>query len=77
MASKAFILISFLYLLLSVMQTKNSEYSASCADNVYCNTWETCCMLNDGSYKCCPYQEGVCCPDIDFCCPAGTYSYLT
>mmetsp|Transcript_34577 Transcript_34577/g.33791 ORF Transcript_34577/g.33791 Transcript_34577/m.33791 type:complete len:90 (-) Transcript_34577:37-306(-) len=69
MASKPLILFGFLYLILILAQTKDSEYSASCADNVYCNTWETCCLLDDDTYKCCPYQNGVCCPNVEFCCP--------
>ena len=40
-----------------------------CNDNVTeCDPLKVCCKLDDGSYGCCPYTDGVCCGWS--CCPA-------
>ena len=45
--------------------------------NTVCSDLETlcpghaCCMMNSGKYGCCPYPNGVCCPNKKQCCPKG------
>ncbi|XP_018592009.1 progranulin-like isoform X2 [Scleropages formosus] len=44
-----------------------------CPDQVsHCPDETTCCMLNNGSYGCCPLPRAVCCSDHLHCCPEGT-----
>ncbi|XP_054931187.1 uncharacterized protein [Dermacentor andersoni] len=42
-----------------------------CPDGNECEDNQTCCMLQSGSYGCCPYNQAVCCDDREHCCPAG------
>ncbi len=42
------------------------------SDTVYCSNSETCCMLPDDSWGCCPYRLATCCSDRIHCCP---YNY--
>ncbi|MFT7809522.1 Granulins precursor-like [Arapaima gigas] len=44
-----------------------------CPDQVSrCPDETTCCILNNGSYGCCPMPRAVCCSDHLHCCPEGT-----
>ena len=43
----------------------------TCPDNSCCGAGETCCQQADGSYGCCPFDEGSCCTDQKHCCPTG------
>jgi hypothetical protein len=43
-----------------------------CPDNSTCDPLKTCCRLSFGSYGCCPYSDGVCCPEINYCCPGNS-----
>ncbi|KAL3831532.1 hypothetical protein ACJMK2_023273 [Sinanodonta woodiana] len=36
-----------------------------------CPTGDTCCLLSDQTYGCCPYPNAVCCGDQKYCCPHG------
>ncbi|XP_075528303.1 progranulin-like isoform X2 [Dermacentor variabilis] len=42
-----------------------------CPDGNECQDDQTCCLLQSGSYGCCPYNQAVCCDDREHCCPAG------
>nr|XP_042896638.1 progranulin [Parasteatoda tepidariorum] len=39
----------------------------------FCPDGNTCCLLQDGSYGCCPYPSAVCCQDHLHCCPQSTH----
>ena len=42
-------------------------------DNPFvCSENEICCRMNDNSWGCCPFTEGICCPGMDTCCPINT-----
>ena len=45
--------------------------NVDCGDGYSCQSGNTCCLLNDGSWGCCPYKNGVCCKET--CCTHGTY----
>lgn len=34
-----------------------------------CSSQDTCCLLKDGSFGCCPYPNADCCSDKEHCCP--------
>ncbi|CAB3407860.1 unnamed protein product [Caenorhabditis bovis] len=36
-----------------------------------CPDGSTCCLLEQGSFGCCPVPDAVCCPDMLHCCPNG------
>ncbi|CAO4363289.1 unnamed protein product [Caenorhabditis nigoni] len=36
-----------------------------------CPDGSTCCLLEQGTYGCCPVPNAVCCPDMLHCCPNG------
>lgn len=36
-----------------------------------CYDGQTCCVGYGGTWNCCPYSHGVCCPDRVHCCPYG------
>ncbi|XP_072270765.1 progranulin isoform X2 [Pyxicephalus adspersus] len=36
-----------------------------------CYDGQTCCVGPGGVWSCCPYTQGVCCPDRVHCCPYG------
>ena len=36
-----------------------------------CSDTETCCLVQDGMYGCCPLPNAVCCSDQTHCCPSG------
>ncbi|XP_018009748.1 progranulin [Hyalella azteca] len=40
-----------------------------CPDHSVCPDSYTCCAFADNTYGCCPYSQGVCCPDHLSCCP--------
>ncbi|KAG0432066.1 hypothetical protein HPB47_021191 [Ixodes persulcatus] len=42
-----------------------------CPDKNYCQDGQTCCLLSEGRYGCCPYPHAVCCSDHASCCPEG------
>jgi hypothetical protein len=82
---KAYISIIFLtfFTLISFVKLKTSEnfkesmlygeghnnYWSNCNENVWCHSYETCCLLTSGDFQCCPYKFGTCCKSSDFCCP--------
>jgi len=45
-----------------------------CPDNSTCDPLKSCCLMSsiENIYGCCPYSNGVCCPDQNFCCPEGS-----
>lgn len=44
-----------------------------CPDKISkCPDDTTCCLLETGSYGCCPMPKAVCCSDQKHCCPEGT-----
>ena len=50
-----------------------SSTSVVCPDKKHaCPTGNTCCMLADQSYGCCPLPNATCCIDRKYCCPAGS-----
>ncbi|CAL8081093.1 unnamed protein product [Calicophoron daubneyi] len=38
----------------------------------YCSAQQTCCLMKDGHWGCCPMPSAVCCSDNVHCCPKGT-----
>ncbi|XP_075033396.1 progranulin-like [Mixophyes fleayi] len=42
-----------------------------CDSSHYCSDGQTCCVGHGGLWICCPYTQGVCCPDRVHCCPYG------
>ena len=50
-----------------------SSTSVVCPDKKHaCPTGNTCCMLANQSYGCCPLPNATCCIDRKYCCPAGS-----
>uniref|UniRef100_A0A6B0VG21 Putative low-density lipoprotein receptor n=1 Tax=Ixodes ricinus TaxID=34613 RepID=A0A6B0VG21_IXORI len=45
--------------------------TVQCPDRKYCQDGQTCCLLSEGRYGCCPYPHAVCCSDHASCCPEG------
>ncbi|XP_074659411.1 uncharacterized protein LOC141912098 isoform X2 [Tubulanus polymorphus] len=43
-----------------------------CPDQSACPNGNTCCMLPNRRYGCCPMRNAVCCEDHLHCCPSGT-----
>nr|XP_048685645.1 progranulin isoform X2 [Caretta caretta] len=43
----------------------------TCDAQHYCRTRQTCCKAASGTWACCPYFMGSCCPDQRHCCPWG------
>ena len=41
-----------------------------CIDGSTCPGDQKCCATKDG-FSCCPYSNGVCCLDMEHCCPNG------
>jgi hypothetical protein len=37
----------------------------------YCNESQTCCLVSEDDYGCCPYPKATCCSDKEHCCPGG------
>lgn len=37
----------------------------------YCPDGNTCCLLGNEEYGCCPLPNAVCCSDHEHCCPEG------
>ncbi|XP_075528306.1 progranulin-like isoform X4 [Dermacentor variabilis] len=50
---------------------KSDVPNQMCPDGNECQDDQTCCLLQSGSYGCCPYNQAVCCDDREHCCPAG------
>ena len=51
--------------------------SIICQDNrSQCDNDQTCCILRNGSYACCPSPNAVCCSDMVHCCPYRTHCNL-
>ncbi|CAH2302657.1 Hypothetical predicted protein [Pelobates cultripes] len=42
-----------------------------CDSSHACYDGQTCCVGPGGVWQCCPYTQGVCCPDRVHCCPYG------
>lgn len=42
-----------------------------CPDNSTCASSATCCKINTERFGCCPYEDAVCCDDLQHCCPSG------
>lgn len=42
-----------------------------CPDGGNCQDGQTCCMMQNGEYGCCPQPNAVCCSDDIHCCPSG------
>ncbi|KAM4691663.1 progranulin [Rhinophrynus dorsalis] len=42
-----------------------------CDPSYACYDGQTCCRGLGGTWSCCPYTQGVCCPDLVHCCPYG------
>ncbi|XP_077108702.1 progranulin isoform X3 [Ranitomeya variabilis] len=42
-----------------------------CDAGSYCYDGQTCCRGPYGDWTCCPFLNGVCCPDRLHCCPYG------
>ncbi|XP_069733234.1 progranulin isoform X2 [Phaenicophaeus curvirostris] len=38
-----------------------------------CRSHQRCCRSRGGSWGCCPFAQGSCCPDGRHCCPAGSH----
>ena len=60
---KKIILITLITLYTITLQTE-------CLDGSKCPNNKTCCIFKFGT-ACCPYENGVCCPDFRHCCPNG------
>lgn len=43
-----------------------------CKDGNVCEGNHTCCIEQDVFFGCCPFENGVCCLDLENCCPNGT-----
>ena len=56
--------ILFIFLILKVC------LNTDCFDGTTCPGNQKCCAVKDG-ISCCPYTNGVCCPDMIHCCPSG------
>ncbi|KAL8558870.1 hypothetical protein ACOMHN_054301 [Nucella lapillus] len=52
-----------------VSQATTKKKAVICKDGLMCPDGNTCCLLNSGSYGCCPYSDAVCCSDQVHCCP--------
>ncbi|CAI5438391.1 unnamed protein product [Caenorhabditis angaria] len=51
---------------------RNEFNEIICPDNASkCPDGSTCCLLEQGTYGCCPVPNAVCCPDMLHCCPNG------
>ncbi len=57
------IVILFLVLIKIVLNT-------TCIDGTECPGEQKCCATKEG-FNCCPYSSGVCCLDMEHCCPPG------
>ncbi len=60
---KKITLITLITLLTITLETE-------CLDGSKCPNNKTCCLFEFGS-ACCPFENGVCCPDLRHCCPNG------
>ncbi|XP_041121618.1 progranulin-like isoform X3 [Polyodon spathula] len=47
----------------------DSRGNDKCDDQHYCSGQQTCCKTAAGTWGCCPYSQGVCCDDLQHCCP--------
>ncbi|XP_071102589.1 uncharacterized protein [Haliotis cracherodii] len=43
-----------------------------CDSTHECVNGDTCCMMANHQWGCCPMPQAVCCPDKVHCCPSGT-----
>eukprot|EP00081_Caenorhabditis_elegans_P013864 NP_492982.1 ProGRaNulin homolog [Caenorhabditis elegans] len=51
---------------------RNQFNEVVCPDKASkCPDGSTCCLLEQGSYGCCPVPNAVCCADMLHCCPNG------
>lgn len=42
-----------------------------CPDQTSCPPLSSCCEFSSGHYGCCPFKDGICCNDLQYCCPHG------
>ena len=62
-----------------IKQQPQSEYGVypdfifhtACDDHVQLCINSKCCPMESQQFGCCPYQNGVCCPHLNRCCPNG------
>ncbi|EGC33156.1 hypothetical protein DICPUDRAFT_37177, partial [Dictyostelium purpureum] len=55
----------------SIDSSEDQVYkSVKCNDGSECPALNTCCLISDGSYACCPTPNGVCCNN-NHCCTQG------
>ncbi|XP_058862565.1 uncharacterized protein LOC117433375 [Acipenser ruthenus] len=47
----------------------DSRGNDKCDDQHNCSDQQTCCKTAAGTWGCCPYSQGVCCDDLQHCCP--------
>jgi hypothetical protein len=45
--------------------------AVKCDDESSCDDGQTCCLMPDKTYGCCPYDDATCCLDGESCCPNG------
>uniref|UniRef100_A0A8R1HZ40 Granulins domain-containing protein n=1 Tax=Caenorhabditis japonica TaxID=281687 RepID=A0A8R1HZ40_CAEJA len=51
---------------------RNQFNEVLCPDQTSkCPDGSSCCLLQQGTYGCCPVPNAVCCPDMLHCCPHG------
>ncbi|XP_076802040.1 progranulin-like [Clavelina lepadiformis] len=55
------------------VQEKTRARCTMCPDGSECPDYYSCCQQPSGYYRCCPYDQGVCCQDHVHCCPHNTY----
>ena len=55
-----------LLILLAIIQL---SLNTDCIDGTTCPGNKKCCASKDG-FTCCPYSNGVCCSDMNHCCPS-------
>ena len=59
---------------LEIKQTQSLGKDITCPDDKSkCPDKDTCCLVSDGVYGCCPQQNATCCADKKHCCP---HSYI-
>jgi len=59
-----FFILAFTLVLIKFVTAENV-----CPDGNVCMNDQTCCLINDTCYGCCPYKLAVCCMDKIHCCP--------
>ena len=49
----------------------NFMFHTACDDHEQLCINSKCCPMQSQEFGCCPYQNGVCCPHLNRCCPQG------